>query len=124
MRPAKPPVFTARIDDPARFTLPDWDRSAGDKSGHADAGEQARQPAHRAAPTGPRNLVYVMRFELPQPAKTFSITTFDPDDFIRIEVNKDQIPAGLFPLAKSTAYKAEFVRGYPVFADTVTCQLP
>ena len=33
VRPAKPPAFTARIDDPASFTLPDWDRSAGDKSG-------------------------------------------------------------------------------------------
>ena len=41
-----------------------------------------------------------MRFELPQPTKVFSITTFDPDDFIRIEVNKDQIPAGC-TLAKS-----------------------
>ncbi len=74
-------------------------------------------------PKGPRNLVYVMRFDLPQPSKVFSITTFDPDDFIRIEVKKDQIPAGC-ALAKSTTYKAEFVRGYPVFADTVTCQLP
>ncbi len=91
---------------------------------HADAGEQARQPADRGrGPAGPRNLVYVMRFDLPQPTKVFSITTFDPDDFIRIEVNKDQIPAGC-ALAKSTTYKAEFVRGYPVFADTVTCQLP
>ena len=35
----------------------------------------------------------------------------------------DQIPAGC-ALAKSANYKAEFVRGYPVFADTVTCQLP
>ena len=40
-----------------------------------------------------------------------------------MEVNKDQIPAGC-SLAKSATYKAEFVRGYPVFADTVTCQLP
>ena len=122
-RPAKPPVFTARIDDPATFTLPDWDRSAGDKSGMPmPDNKRANQPTG-PRPTGPRNLVYVMRFDLPQPAKTFSVTTFDPDDFIRIEVNKDQIPAGC-SLAKSTTYKAEFVRGYPVFADTVTCQLP
>jgi len=103
--------------------LPDWDRSAGDKSGMPmPDNKRANQPTG-PRPTGPRNLVYVMRFDLPQPAKTFSITTFDPDDFIRIEVNKDQIPAGC-SLAKSPTYKAEFVRGYPVFADTVTCQLP
>jgi ABC-type uncharacterized transport system substrate-binding protein len=123
VRPAKAPAFTARIDDPASFTLPDWDRSAGDKSGMPmPENKRASQPTG-PRPTGPRNLVYVMRFELPQPTKVFSITTFDPDDFIRIEVNKDQIPAGC-ALAKSTNYKAEFVRGYPVFADTVTCQLP
>ena len=28
-RPPKAPQFSARIDDPASFTLPDWDRSAG-----------------------------------------------------------------------------------------------
>ena len=43
---------------------------------------------------GPRNLVYVMRFALPEPGKLFSITTFDPDDFIRIEVDKASVPAG------------------------------
>ncbi len=123
VRPAKPPVFTARIDDPASFTLPDWDRSAGDNAGTPmPDNKRASQPTGPRA-TGPRNLVYVMRFDLPQPARTFSITTFDPDDFIRIEINKDQIAAGC-ALAKSTTYKAEFVRGYPVFADTVTCQLP
>ncbi len=127
VRPAKAPAFVARIDDPASFTLPDWDRSAGDKSGMPmPENKRASQPPESLKgprPTGPRNLVYVMRFELPQPTKVFSITTFDPDDFIRIEVNKDQIPAGC-ALAKSANYKAEFVRGYPVFADTVTCQLP
>src|SRR6185436_3502643 len=113
VRPAKAPAFTARIDDPASFTLPDWDRSAGDKSGMPmPDNKRANQPTG-PRPTGPRNLVYVMRFDLPQPTKTFSITTFDPDDFIRIEVKKDQIPAGC-SLAKSTTLKAEFVRGYPV----------
>ena len=52
-----------------------------------------------------------------------SITTYDPDDFIRIEVDKASVPAGCH-LAKHPSYKAEFIRGYPVFADTVTCQLP
>ena len=72
---------------------------------------------------GPRNLVYVMRFALPEPGKLVSITTYDPDDFIRIEVDKASVPAGC-KLAKHPSYKAEFIRGYPVFADTVTCQLP
>ena len=33
------------------------------------------------------------------------------------------VPAGC-RLAKHPSYKAEFIRGYPVFADIVTCQLP
>ena len=121
-RPPKPPVFTARIDDPATFTLPDWDRSAGDGGMPMPPNKRASEPAV-PRPRGPRNLVYVMRFELPQPSKTVQLTTFDPDDFIRVEVDKNHVPAGC-TLAKHPAYKAEFVRGYPVFADTVTCQLP
>jgi hypothetical protein len=123
VRPSKRPVFAARIDDPASFTLPDWDRSAGDNAG------MAMPPNKRASePPGPRqkaarNLVYVMRFDLPKPSKSVSITTFDPDDFIRIEVDKSSIPAGC-TLAKHPGLKAEFIRGYPIFADTVTCQLP
>jgi ABC-type uncharacterized transport system substrate-binding protein len=122
VRPPKPPAFTARVDDPASFTLPDWDRSAG------DGGMPMPQNKRVSEPPGPRNkaprnLVYVMRFDLPQPSKTVQVTTYDPDDFIRIEVNKDQIPAGC-TLAKSPAHKSEFIRGYPVIADTVTCQLP
>ena len=46
----------------------------------------------------------------------------DPEDFIRIEVDKASVPAGC-RLAKHPTYKAEFIRGYPVFADSVTCQL-
>jgi ABC-type uncharacterized transport system substrate-binding protein len=122
VRPAKPPVFTARVDDPASFTLPDWDRSAG------DGGMPMPQNKRVSEPPGPRNkaprnLVYVMRFELPQPSKIVQVTTYDPDDFIRIEINKDQVPAGCM-LAKHPSHKAEFIRGYPVLADTVTCQLP
>ncbi len=123
IRPPKPPAFSARIDDPATFTLPDWDRSAGD-SGNM----QMPQNKRTSEPPGPRNkaprnLVYVMRFDLPQPSKLVSVTTFDPDDFIRIEVDKNSIPAGC-ALAKHPSLKAEFIRGYPVFADIVTCQLP
>lgn len=123
LRPPKRPAFTARIDDPASFTLPDWDRSAGDSP-------QMQMPANKRASgppgprkKGPRNLVYVMRFELPQPSKVVSVTTYDPDDFIRIEVDKKSVPSGC-ALAKHPSHKAEFIRGYPVFADVVTCQLP
>ena len=42
---------------------------------------------------------------------------------MRIEVDKASIPAGC-TLSKNPAHKTEFVRGYPVFADIVTCQLP
>jgi ABC-type uncharacterized transport system substrate-binding protein len=122
VRPARPPVFTARIDDPATFTLPDWDRSAGDSGMPMPPNKRASEPPG-PRPKGPRNLVYVMRFELPQPAKSFSVTTYDPDDFIRVEVDKKHVPAGC-ALTKHPTYKAEFVRGHPVFADTVTCQLP
>jgi hypothetical protein len=121
-RPAKPPAFTARIDDPASFTLPDWDRSAGDSGMPMPQNKRVSEPPGPRN-KAPRNLVYVMRFALPQPSKTVQVTTFDPDDFIRIEVNKDQIPAGC-TLAKHPTYKSEFIRGYPVIADTVTCQLP
>jgi hypothetical protein len=122
VRPAKMPAFSAHIDDPATFTLPDWDRSAGDGGQPMPQNKQAGQPPGPRN-KGARNLVYVMRFELPQPTKFFSVTTFDPDDFLRVEVDKDKVPAGC-TLAKSPTYKAEFVRGYPIQADVVTCQLP
>ena len=122
-RPSKVSQFSARVDDPASFTLPDWDRSAGDNAGMAmPPNKQANKP-EPPRKQGARNLVYVMRFALPEPSKTVSIATFDPDDFIRIEVDKASIPAGCM-LAKHPTYKAEFIRGYPVFADLVTCQLP
>jgi ABC-type uncharacterized transport system substrate-binding protein len=121
-RPSKPPEFTARVDDPASFMPADWDRAAGDSGMPMPPNKRAGDPSvpHKK---GPRNLVYVMRFALPEPAKLVSITTYDPDDFIRIEVDKASVPAGC-RLAKHPSYKAEFIRGYPVFADIVTCQLP
>lgn len=123
IRPPKPPVFTARIDDPATFTLPDWDRSAGDSAGQQMPPNKRASEPQGPRKTGPRNLVYVMRFELPQPSRFVSVTTFDPDDFIRIEFDKNSVPAGC-TLGKHASLKAEFIRGYPVFADVVTCQLP
>ena len=74
-------------------------------------------------PDHQRNLVYTMRFELPQPVKSFSITTYEPDDQMRVEVDKETLPAGC-ALDKHPTYKAEFVPGHPVFADRVTCRLP
>lgn len=120
-RPPKIPAFAARIDDPATFTPPEWDRGAGDGEKMPDnkrVETTAPPPEH-----APRNLVYTMRFALPQPVKSFSITTYDGDDFMRVEVDKATLPAGC-TLDKHPSYKAEFVPGMPVFADRVTCRLP
>jgi len=122
-RPTKPPEFSARIDDPASFVPPDWDRSAGDNAGMPMPANKRVDNPEAPRKSGPRNLVYVMRFALPEPGKLVSITTFDSDDFIRIEIDKASVPAGC-KLAKHASYKAEFVRGHPVFADSVTCRLP
>ena len=120
-RPPTDPAFGARIDDPATFTPPEWDREAGDGMKMPD-NKRAQMPSP-SEPQRPRNLVYTMRFELPQPLKTFSITTYDPDDFMRVEVDKSTLPAGC-TLDKHPTHKAEFVPGHPVFADRVTCRLP
>jgi len=122
-RPPKPPQFTARIDDPASFMPPDWDRTTGDNGGMAMPPNKRVAEPETPRKRGPRNLVYVMRFALPEPSKIMSITTLDPEDFIRVEVDKAAVPAGC-AIAKHPTHKAEFVRGYPVFADIVTCQLP
>ena len=121
-RPRRAPHFTARIEDPARFVPPEWDRNAGDSGMPMPQNKRAGQlPGPRRQ--DPRNLVYVMRFALAQPARTVSITTYDPSDFVRIEVDRDSVPHGCM-LAKHPRYKAEFIPGYPVFADRVTCKLP
>ncbi len=117
-RPDKAQVFNARIEDPATFVPPEWDRTAGDK----DAGVSKSEPP-KAAPARPRNLVYTIRVALPQPAKTLSITTYDPEDFIRVEVDKAKVPAGC-TLGKHPTYKSEFIPGHPVAADMVSCKLP
>lgn len=122
-RPTQRPAFSARVDDPASFVLPDWDRSAGDKSGMAMPPNKRTAQPDGPRKQGPRNLVYIMRFALPEPSKSFSIVTYDPEDFMRLEIDKASVPAGC-ALSQNPAHKAEFVRGYPVFADIVTCQLP
>jgi ABC-type uncharacterized transport system substrate-binding protein len=120
-RPPTDPAFRARIDDPATFSPPDWDREAGDGLKMPD-NKRAEVPAPSGQPR-PRNLVYTMRFELPQPVRAFSITTYDPDDFMRVEVDKGRLSADC-TLDKHPSHKAEFVPGHPVFADRVTCRLP
>ena len=121
--PAAPPTLNARIDRPATFTPPDWDHGDGDK----DDGGLPMPENKRVAPPPkaevPRNLVYVMRFPLVQPVQNLSIVTFDPEDFIRFEVDKASLSADC-TLDKHPTYKSEFVPGKPVFADRVTCKLP
>ncbi|HEY4170457.1 MAG TPA: DUF1007 family protein [Reyranella sp.] len=119
--PGKEPDFKARIDDPATFNPPDWDR---------DAGDGMKMPENKRAtlplePTkhSPRNLVYTMRFELPKPVKSFSITTYDPEDYMRVVVDKESLSKGC-ALDKHPTRKSEFVPGHPVYADRVTCHLP
>lgn len=124
-RPPQKPTLAARIDDPATFTPPEWNHDDGDEK-DAKGGmpmpenKQVKQPKRQG---GPRNLVYVMRFALPQPVKSFSITTQDGEDFIRVEVDKASLPSGC-ALDKHPTYKSEFVPGKPVFADRVSCKLP
>ena len=120
-RPPTMPTLNARIDDPASFRPPDWNHDAGDK----DAGMPMprNKQVEKAPPPVPRNLIYIMRFELPQPVKSFTITSYEQEDFVRIEVDKASLPANC-KLAKHPTYKSEFVPGRPVFADKVSCQLP
>ena len=122
-RPPQRPTFSARIDDPASFIPPEWDRNAGDNAGMPMPTNKRTDSPQGPRKKGPRNLVYVMRFALPEPTKMFSIVTYDPEDFMRLEIDKASIPAGC-TLSKNPTHKTEFVRGYPVFADIVTCQLP
>lgn len=122
-RPPQQPAFSARIDDPASFIPPEWDRSAGDKADMPMPDNKRVTQPDGPRKRGPRNLVYVMRFALPEPTKMFSVVTYDPEDFMRLELDKTSVPAGC-TLSKNPTHKTEFVRGYPVFADIVTCQLP
>jgi ABC-type uncharacterized transport system substrate-binding protein len=120
-QPDKAAVFTARIESPATFTPPDWDREVGDGQKMPDNKRQELPADRRAGP--PRNLVYTFRFALPQPTKAFTITTYDIEDFMRFEVDKATLPTGC-ALDKHPTYKSEFVPGHPVFADRVSCRRP
>ena len=119
--PPKDPVFTARIDDPATFNPPEWDRTAGDGM-EMPKNKRATLPLE---PTNhsPRNLVYTMRFALPKPVKSFSITTYDAEDYMRVVVDKASLSKDC-TLDKHPTRKSEFIPGHPVYADRVTCHLP
>jgi hypothetical protein len=64
-----------------------------------------------------------MRFELPKPVKSFSITTYDPEDYMRVVVDKASLSKSC-ALDKHPTRKSEFIPGHPVYADRVTCHLP
>jgi len=64
-----------------------------------------------------------MRFELPKSVKNFSITTYDPEDYMRVVVDKESLSKGC-ALDKHPTRKSEFIPGHPVYADRVTCHLP
>jgi Protein of unknown function (DUF1007) len=117
-RPPKTPTFAARIDDPASFLLSEEDRAAA-----ADEDAPRKPVPGNAKKRGPRNLVYIMRFDLPGPEKFLSITTFDPEDFIRVVAGKPSHQANC-TIGKHPTYKSEFVPGRPVFADVTSCRLP
>ncbi|MBS0219294.1 MAG: DUF1007 family protein [Proteobacteria bacterium] len=117
-RPTKAEAFNASIEDPASFTPPEWDRNAGDKEASAPGPKQPKE-----SPDKTRNLVYTIRVALPQPSKTLTITTYDPEDFIRVDVDKTKVPANC-TLGKHPSYKSEFIPGHPVPADMVSCKLP
>ncbi|MBM3645014.1 MAG: DUF1007 family protein [Alphaproteobacteria bacterium] len=121
-RPVKVPTLTARIDDPARFRPPEWDQFEGDDDARA-AARRTQLNAAAKRTRGPRNLVYVMRYELPAPVKQISVTVQDPDDFIRIEVEPGSAPEHC-ELRKHLRIASEFIRGRPIPADEVLCRLP
>ena len=115
-RPVAAPQFSARIDDPASFVPADWDHSAGDNAGMPMPTNKRVDNPEAPRKNGPRNLVYVMRFALPEPTRFVSITTFDPDDFVRIEVDKASVPAGC-RLAKHRASRpssSAAIRSLPI----------
>mgnify|MGYP003328318435 CR=1 FL=1 len=84
-----------RIEDPATFTPPEWDREAGDKKEDPGMPMPRNKQVEQHAPpprATPRNLVYVMRYTLPEPTKFLSITTIEPEDFIRFDVDPKTLP--------------------------------
>ncbi|HJQ60031.1 MAG TPA: DUF1007 family protein [Vineibacter sp.] len=129
----KAATFNARIASPAIFVPEDWapasDTPGGPMKGQGDK-SAAPPPQPGAKPKRePRNLVYTLRFELPQPVKSVSITSLDAEDFVRIELDKKtpwEVIGGSANCAvdKHTSVKSEYWPGNPFLADRVTCKLP
>jgi len=112
-RPAAPPQFSARIDDPASFVPPKWKIRAGDNAGMPDAAQQAAGTVG-AAQDGPAQPGLCHAF-CARAHKSWSITTYDPDDFIRIESQGAVRPAATSPAPEA---QGRVIRGYPVFAES------
>ncbi len=128
----KAPTFNARIADPAIFMPQDWAPTPDAPGGPMPApGNAAKKPTDKNAKPkqGPRNLVYTFRYALPKPVKTVAVSAVDPEDFVRIELDKKapwEIVGGNATCAvdKNNSVKSEYWPGNPFFADRVTCKLP
>jgi hypothetical protein len=132
-RPPKAPTFNAYIADPAIFVPEDWAPSADPPGGPmAKPGEPAKPDAKVDTKARRfRNLVYVFRYPLASPTKTLSVASVDPEDFIRIEVDRKtpheivgKADGATCKVDKHPTVKSEYWPGNPFFADRVTCTLP
>jgi hypothetical protein len=131
----KSATFSARIANPAIFVPEDWapvsDTPGGPMKGQGSDAKGATEPQRPSSKPRrePRNLVYTLRFELPKPVKSVSVTSLDPEDFVRIELDKKapwEVIGGSATCAldKHTNVKSEYWSGNPFFADRVACKLP
>jgi hypothetical protein len=131
----KSPTFSARIANPPVFMPEDWAPTTDTPGGRMPApggnGAKGAPPQGKSAKPKrePRNLVYTLRFPLAQPAKTVAVTSIDPEDFVRIELDKKaawEVIGGkaTCTVDKSTTVKSEYWPGNPFYADRVTCKLP
>ena len=132
-RPPKVPAFNAHIADPAVFVPEDWAPSADPPGGPMAKPGAPSKPDAKVETKGRRfrNLVYVFRYPLEKPTKTLSVTSLDPEDFIRIEVDRKtpheiigKAEGAQCKLDKHPTVKSEYWPGNPIFADRVTCTLP
>ena len=133
----KSPIFSARIESPPIFMPADWapmgDTPGGPMPTSPGGGSKGTTPPpqgkHAKPKQGPRNLVYTLRFPLPEPAKMVAVTSIDTEDFVRIELDKKapwEVIGGTATCVvdKHTSIKSEYWPGNPFYADRVTCKLP
>jgi hypothetical protein len=132
-RPPKVPTFDARIADPALFVPEDWAPTLDPPGGPMAKPGPPPKPEAKSDAKGRRfrNLVYVFRYPLAAPTRTLSVVSLDPEDFIRIEIDR-KTPYEIIgktegvqcKVDKHPTLKSEYWPGNPVFADRVTCTLP